>query len=71
MKTKKSYYMDYKVAKPTLRSFLIDEVSLTAMLLDAMRESLSNFLEGWSKTDEDIVKDIITEHLDRGEIKEL
>ena len=49
-----------------MRVFLIDEVSLTAMLLDAIIEGQEP-----SKENDTIVIEVVQEHLDRGEIKEL
>ena len=53
--------------KPTLRSFLIDEVSLTAMLLDCVIIAKEQ-----PYLDEDsIVRDTVQVYLDRGDVKEL
>lgn len=49
-----------------MKVFLIDEVSLTAMLLDAIME-----VQETSKEHDTIAIEVIQEHLDRGEIKEL
>lgn len=66
MKNKKSLH-NYEVATPTLRSYLIDEVTLMAMLYDAYYTEFDLEIDNPDL----MLQDIISEHLLRGEIKEL